>query len=97
VPPLIVYRTDALTAWLAARLLETPYVGLPNAILGRRAFPELLQNRMNAATLASEMQHMLTRRQQYREACLAVRARTERPGAALPSERVARLLESWLT
>lgn len=97
VPPVIVYRTDPLTAWLARRLLETPYVGLPNAILGRPAFPELLQNRVNAATLATEMQQVLTRRESYREACLAVRARTERPGAALPSERVARLLETWLS
>lgn len=96
VPPVIVYRTDPLTGWLARRLLETPYVGLPNAILGRAAFPELLQNRMNAATLASEMQQVLTRRDEYREACRGVRARTERPGAALPSERVAGLLESWL-
>ncbi|HEU5073180.1 MAG TPA: hypothetical protein VFU02_03390, partial [Polyangiaceae bacterium] len=97
VPPVIVYRTDPVTGWLARRLLETPYVGLPNAILGRPAFPELLQSRLNAATLAAEMQHMLTRREPYREACLAVRARTERPGAALPSERVAGLLESWLS
>lgn len=97
VPPVIVYRTDPLTGWIARRLLETPYVGLPNAILGRPAFPELLQSRLNAATLAAEMQHMLTRREAYREACLAVRARTERPGAALPSERVAELLESWLS
>lgn len=96
VPPVIVYRTDTVTGWLAARLLETPYVGLPNAILGHAAFPELLQNRMNAATLAAEMQQLLTRREHYREACLAVRARTERPGAALPSERVAGVLESWL-
>ena len=97
VPPVIVYRTDPLTAWLAQRLLETPFVGLPNAILGRPAFPELLQNRMNAATLAAEMQRLLSDREKYRQACLAVRARTERPGAALPSERVAGLLESWLT
>lgn len=97
VPPVIVYRTDPLTGWLARQLLETPYVGLPNAILERPAFPELLQSRMNAANLAAEMQHVLTRREQYREACLAVRARTERPGVLLPSERVAGLLESWLT
>ncbi len=96
VPPVIVYRTDPLTGWLARQLLETPYVGLPNAILGRPAFPELLQSRMNAATLAAEMQHVLTERERYREDCLAVRARTQRPGAALPSERVAGLLESWL-
>lgn len=96
VPPVIVYRTDPLTGWLARLLLETPYVGLPNAILGRAAFPELLQNRMNAATLANEMQHVLRRPDEYREACRAVRTRIERPGAALPSERVAGLLESWL-
>ena len=68
VPPVIVYRTDPLTGWLARLLLETPYVGLPNAILGRAAFPELLQNRMNAATLANEMQHVLRRPDEYREA-----------------------------
>jgi len=97
VPPLIVYRTDRVTAWLAARLLETPYIGLPNAILGRMAFPELLQNQVNARTLASQMQPLLTRLEQYREACSAVRTLTARPGSVLPSERVAQLLEPWLT
>jgi lipid-A-disaccharide synthase len=97
VPPVIVYRTDPVTAWLAARLLETPYVGLPNAILGRMAFPELLQNQLNPANLAAQLQQMLARRQQYREACSAVRTLTAQPGVTLPSERVAQLLESWLT
>jgi lipid-A-disaccharide synthase len=97
VPPLIVYRTDPVTAWLAARVLETPYIGLPNAILGRLAFPELLQNQLNAVTLASQVQQLLTHRQQYLEACSSVRTLTARPGQSLPSERVAQLLEPWLS
>lgn len=97
VPPVITYRTDPLTALLARALLETPYVGLPNAILNRPAFPELLQNALNPTTLATQMRDLLSRPEHYRRSCHQVREALEPARARPPSERVARLFEPWLS
>jgi lipid-A-disaccharide synthase len=42
-PHVIFYRVSALTAWLVARKLLLPYVGLPNVLAGRFVVPEFLQ------------------------------------------------------
>ncbi|MCS6901764.1 MAG: lipid-A-disaccharide synthase [Myxococcales bacterium] len=59
VPPVVAYRVDALTAWLARRWLRTEYVALPNLLLGRRVFPELLQERCTPEQLALEARRLL--------------------------------------
>lgn len=43
VPMVVGYKANWITAWLARRLTEVEFVSLPNLILGRPAFPELLQ------------------------------------------------------
>ena len=40
-PQVVVYKTDALSAWLIRRFIKVPYVSLVNLILGRRACTEL--------------------------------------------------------
>jgi lipid-A-disaccharide synthase len=60
VPAVVAYRADALTAWLARRWLRTAYVALPNVLLGRRVFPELLQERCTPEQLAREVRRLLT-------------------------------------
>jgi lipid-A-disaccharide synthase len=42
-PHVIFYRVSALTAWVVARKLLLPYVGLPNVLAGRFVVPEFLQ------------------------------------------------------
>ncbi len=95
VPPVIAYRTDALTALLARRLLTTPHIGLPNAVLARAAFPELLQSKVNAASLCEQMQIILRNTEHYRQQCDEVQALLNLPDGMPPSERVAELLRSW--
>lgn len=94
--PVITYRTDALTYAAARRLVRTPHVGLPNVVLGRRAFPELLQDRVEAGRIADAVEHLLSEPAATREAVTELRARL-RPPSPLPfGERVAELLRPWL-
>ena len=46
------YRVSAFTAWMVARKLLLPYVGLPNVLAGRFVVPELLQTQATPANLA---------------------------------------------
>ena len=51
-PHVIFYRVTRLTAWLVARKLLLPYVGLPNVLAGRFVVPELLQTQATPRNLA---------------------------------------------
>ncbi|MBP2654205.1 MAG: Lipid-A-disaccharide synthase [Firmicutes bacterium] len=54
VPTIIVYKLAALTYFLGKFLVKIPYFGLPNIIVGRKIVPELLQDAVNAETIACE-------------------------------------------
>jgi lipid-A-disaccharide synthase len=51
-PHVIFYRVTRLTAWMVARKLLLPYVGLPNVLAGRFVVPELLQTQATPRNLA---------------------------------------------
>jgi lipid-A-disaccharide synthase len=97
VPPVIGYRTDAATAFVARRLLGIDTVGLPNLVLGRPVFPELLQNRFDAAALVRETIAVLEARDTFASLCAEVRQLLLRPTRLEPSARVAEMLSAWLT
>ena len=50
--PVVAYRLDPVSYALARRLVKTPHIALPNVLLGRRAFPELLQDAVTPARIA---------------------------------------------
>jgi len=52
-PMVIVYKAHALTAWLARRLIRTPYLGLANIVAEKRVAPELLQGDLQPQALAA--------------------------------------------
>ncbi len=58
-PAVIAYRMNALTAWLARRLVKVRYANLINIILDRDVVPELLQENCSAERLAHEMARLL--------------------------------------
>ncbi len=93
--PVVAYRVG-LAAELAARhLMTTRYVALPNVLLGRAAFPELLQRQARPARIAVALARVLESRAKMLAACAEVEAvlgprRT-------PSREVARMLLPWLT
>ncbi|MDC3959418.1 lipid-A-disaccharide synthase [Polyangium jinanense] len=97
-PTVIGYRVDPLTYALARRLVRTPHIGLPNVLLGRRAYPELLQdavtNRSLAATAAALMNDAQKARAKADARALDALLRPPSPGPF--GARVAALLDPWL-
>lgn len=59
VPAVIAYRVDALSAAVFRRLRHGNRVGLPNLLLGRDVFPELLQDDATPMALADAMLALL--------------------------------------
>lgn len=104
VPPVIVYRTGRAGAFFARRLLHVDSIGLPNVVLGERAFVELLQDAVTAEAMADEAGRLLDAGDKATLPCgrlrQALQTAPERGPAPVPgvgpSARVARLLAPWL-
>ena len=92
--PVVTYRLDPLSALVARALLRTPHVALPNVLLGRAAFPELLQKAARPGRMAAALAGLLDRSDAARADCAAVR---EALGAVHePSRKVAEMACAWL-
>ncbi|WP_312588793.1 lipid-A-disaccharide synthase [Vibrio cholerae] len=58
-PMVVGYRVNAFTAFLAKRLLKTPYVSLPNILAGEGLVKELLQEHCTVDNLYHEVSRLL--------------------------------------
>ncbi|MEF2507769.1 lipid-A-disaccharide synthase [Vibrio mimicus] len=58
-PMVVGYRVNAFTAFLAKRLLKTPYVSLPNILAGEEVVKELLQDDCTVDNLYHEVSRLL--------------------------------------
>jgi lipid-A-disaccharide synthase len=54
-PTVVIYKTSAVSAWIAKRLAKVRYVSLVNLIAGRRVLPELLQEDCTPPRIAAEV------------------------------------------
>jgi lipid-A-disaccharide synthase len=54
-PMVIVYKTHPITYWLAKHLVHIERIGLPNIVLNRNAFPELIQNAASPEAITNEI------------------------------------------
>lgn len=94
VVPVVCYRVGWATEIGARALLKTPHIALPNVLLGREAFPELLQRSAAADRIAETLTRVLDERDTFLAACTELeRALGDHP---CPSREVARMLEPWL-
>jgi len=59
-PAVIAYKMNALTDWLARRIVRTRFVNLVNVVLGRPVVPELLLEECTPDRLSSALAHLLT-------------------------------------
>jgi lipid-A-disaccharide synthase len=59
IPMVICYRLAAITYWLGRLLVKTPFIGLPNIILGKGFIKEFIQQQANPENLAAEINHIL--------------------------------------
>lgn len=92
--PVVCYRVG-LAAEIGARaLLKTEHVALPNILLDRSAFPELLQRDATASRIADELVRVLDERDTFLASCTEVEQTLGEHVS--PSRAVARMLEPWL-
>lgn len=93
VVPVVAYKVDLVTEAFARLLLRTPHVALPNVLLGRRAFDELVQRDVGPTALAHALARALDD-DARKEACAeVVRTLGDRRS---PSAEVARIVRPYL-
>lgn len=59
IPTVVVYKTSILNEIIARFFIKFTYVSLPNLVLGREIFPELLQKKCNSKGIATEVEKIL--------------------------------------
>jgi lipid-A-disaccharide synthase len=89
--PIMAYRVGVVSELLVRALVHTDWFSLPNVVLGRKAFPELLQREANGSRMAAAAMSVLGQREDYTQACADVERAFR--GATRASFQVAELLE----
>ncbi len=82
-PMVIVYKLNPLTYWLARLWIKIPFVGLVNIVAGEGVVPELIQHKVTAENISSEVLAMLRtpeKEQAVRERLLKIRKSLGEPG-----------------
>jgi lipid-A-disaccharide synthase len=74
-PPVVVYQLSPLTAAIARRLVRTPFVALPNIVLGSGVYPELLDTGVEPRRIALAVTAVLERRATFEPWAKELRAR----------------------
>jgi lipid-A-disaccharide synthase len=83
-PMVVVYRVAPVTAWIARRLVRTPFFAMVNLIAEKRVVPELIQDNFTPERVAQEAETLLSSPQaseQMRRDLAVVRERLGPPGA----------------
>lgn len=81
-PMVIVYRMAPFSFWIARRLVRVDWIGMPNIILRRGVFPELVQEEASADAIAQRVRELRERAPEMRAALAELRAALGAPGAA---------------
>jgi lipid-A-disaccharide synthase len=97
-PMVVGYRVNRLTAMMARRMIRIPYLSLVNLVADRAVVPELIQEEMKGAALASAVRPLLDpgspQASEMRRNLEEVRSLLGAPGAA---DRVAESCERVLS
>jgi lipid-A-disaccharide synthase len=88
-PMVIMYRVSPVTYALARLLVRVAHIGMPNIILGRGVFPELIQNDVTCDKLVAAVADVAARRAELAAALGELRGKLGEPGAAARAARLA--------
>ena len=97
-PPVIVYRVSRVTAAIGRRLVRVPSIGLPNVLLGHRAYPELLQDLVEPKAIALAVRQVLDDRTKFADLRERLRVSLAPPSShlATSAERTVARMDDWL-
>jgi len=92
--PVVMYRTGLMTEMVARASLLTSRIALPNVLLGRTAFTELLQRDVRVVKVSKAISAALNGRRELLKSCDEVEALLGAPRS--PSAAVANMIVPWL-
>jgi lipid-A-disaccharide synthase len=95
-PPVVAYRMGSVSAALAKRLVRTEHIALPNVVLGRRCYPELVQDDVSPPKLADAVIGVLGERPRFEQAAAELERKLETNGHGTVAERCCSMIEDWL-
>jgi len=88
-PTVVAYRFSRLTHALGRLLVRVPYISLPNLILGREVFPELLQDRAEPQRIAAHVRSWLGETRERQDMLRELDTLTEALGPGGAADRAA--------
>lgn len=95
-PPLIVYPTSYAEELVLRRLVSVEHIGLPNLVLDRRAFPELVGQGVKPKEVTRAALDLVAALPEHRSACDELVGRLSANLEHAPGRYVAELVESYL-
>jgi lipid-A-disaccharide synthase len=93
IPHVIAYHTSAITYAIGKKLINVPYIGLPNIIAGEEIAPECIQEGAGAANLALTLGRFIESPKLYESTVGKLIALRERLGEKRPSEEVCGIIK----
>lgn len=95
-PMVIMYRMNAITAWLAKRLVtKTKFFGMVNLVMNRQVVPELFQEEANPETMAREVTKLIEIPGERARMIGDLKKVKDQLGSKGATERVRQILESY--
>lgn len=79
-PAVVTYSLPTWMYFLAKRLVKVPFISLPNLILNKRVYPEILQEKSNPFELASAIEQTLERSEEIRNTLKSLQSLLGNPG-----------------
>jgi lipid-A-disaccharide synthase len=96
IPMVIAYKLSPLTYRLGKLLVKTPFIGLPNIVLGKLVVKELIQHEATAENLATELTKILENKAYAEKICEYLLQVKQRLGAGGGSKNMALLVLEML-
>lgn len=91
-PHIIAYKLNSMSAWVAKKLIKTPYVNLINILLGKKVVPELLLDECEPGPMSKELLRLLDDKEARSEQMMEFRRALIMLGMGdpeMPSEKAA--------
>lgn len=67
IPGVILYKAHPLTYWIGRKLVKVHYLGIANLLLGYEAYPEYIQDAVQAETIAQRIENLIHARREFLE------------------------------
>lgn len=79
-PAVVTYSLPSWMYFLAKKLVKVPYISLPNLILGKEVYPEIIQNKQSPEALVAALEDVLSKGEEIKKELQNIRGLLGKPG-----------------